>query len=85
MDTFHTHVVSTVNVGLCVVLQVLVTMRGSLPINWACCQGIFILDVEAARITNVSVVEFLDGGGSIVAWGHCRGHCQWVWTIQRSD
>jgi hypothetical protein len=45
----------------------------------------FILDVEAARITNVTVVKLLDGGGSIVAWGRCKGHCRWVWTIWRSD
>jgi hypothetical protein len=57
----------TVNVGLCVVMQVLLAMRGSAPINWACCQGMFFLNVEATRITNVPVVKFLDGGGSKVA------------------
>jgi hypothetical protein len=60
-------------------------MRGPAPINWACCRGMFILDVKAARITNVPVVIFLDGGGSIVAWGCCRGHHWWVWTIWRSE
>jgi hypothetical protein len=53
--------------------------------NWVCCQGMIILNVEAARITNVPVVEFLDGGGSKAALGCCRGHCCWVWTIWRLD
>jgi hypothetical protein len=35
----------------------------------------FILDVEAAGITNFPVVKFLDGGGSKVALGSHRGHC----------
>jgi hypothetical protein len=31
------------------------------------------------------LLNFLDGGGSKVALGRCRGHCRWVWTIRRSD
>jgi hypothetical protein len=53
--------------------------------QWACCQGMFIFNVKAAQITNVSLIKFLDGGGSIVAWGRCRGHCRCVWAIRRSD
>jgi hypothetical protein len=75
----------TVNVGLRVVTQVLLAMCGSVPINWACCRGMFVLDVEAARIANIPAVKFIDGGGSKVALGCCRGHCQWVWAIWRSD
>jgi hypothetical protein len=63
----------------------LLAMCGSVPINWACCQGMFVLVVKAARITNISFVKFLDGGGSKVVLGRRRGHCQWVWTIPRSD
>jgi hypothetical protein len=39
-------------------------MRDSVPINWACCQGMFILDVEATRMTNIPVVKLLDRGGN---------------------
>jgi hypothetical protein len=85
VDTFRTNVLSTVNVGLHVVAQVLLAMLGSAPINWACCQGMFILNVKATRITNIPVVIFLEGGGSIVAWGGCRGHRWWVWTIPMLD
>jgi hypothetical protein len=60
-------------------------MCGSVPIKLACCQGMFILDVKAARIPNVPVVKLIDRGGSIVVWGRCRGHCWWVWTIRRLD
>jgi hypothetical protein len=45
----------------------------------------FIPNGKAARITNIPVVKFLDGGGSKVAFGHRRGHCWWTWTIRRSD
>jgi hypothetical protein len=58
MDTFYTLVLPTVNVGLHIVAQVLLAMCGSAPINWACHQRMFILNVEAARITNVPVVKF---------------------------
>jgi hypothetical protein len=81
VDTFRTKVVSTVNVGLRILVQVLLAMRGTVPINWACCQGMFILDVKAATITNIPVDIFLEGGGGIVMWGLCRGHHWWIWTI----
>jgi hypothetical protein len=72
-------------VQLRIVTRVLLAMPGSATINWVCCQGMFILNVEATRITNIPGVIFLDRGGSIVALGHCRGHRWWVWTMSRLD